>query len=116
MVTTVSEIQFPQFRRLLLGAIGHLCRQGFSVPPSEVMDLLHDFYADAWHDLSVRYDPSRGKPETYVYRAFVLYARPRIIRMRRWQMALIETEELTRILEDRSLSKEQPVDSDIQAV
>jgi len=42
-----TEAAYRQFRRLLLGALARLSRQGFAVPPAEGLDLIHDFFAEA---------------------------------------------------------------------
>jgi RNA polymerase sigma factor (sigma-70 family) len=97
-----TDAAYLKFRRLLFGALANLARQGFKVSPVEGLDLIQDFFADAWSGISSRYDPSRGKFETYVYKAFIHFARPRIMRLHRWQSYLVNTIELVRTAEERS--------------
>src|SRR6266436_1845601 len=92
---TISlEQAYDRLRPLFFGALASLARQGFVVAPADSMDLIHDFFADAWQGLEDRFNPDKGSFEGYAYRAFVQFARPRIVRLRRWQNCLIETEDL----------------------
>ncbi|MBS1913051.1 MAG: hypothetical protein JST22_13775 [Bacteroidetes bacterium] len=52
-------------------------------PPSNVLDLIHDFIAEEWHKLARIYDPARGTLEALVFTAFVRHARKAIIRLNR---------------------------------
>jgi RNA polymerase sigma factor (sigma-70 family) len=101
-----TEAAYLKFRRLLFGALGKLARQGFVVSPAEGVDLIQDFFAEAWGGISSRYDPSKGKLETYVYEAFVRFARPRIVRLHRWQSYLVDTVVFLRAVEGQSAATE----------
>jgi RNA polymerase sigma factor (sigma-70 family) len=90
------EIAYVNLRPLLFGALGKLARQGFVVSPSDSMDLIHDFFIEAWEGITSRYDPEKGSFESYVYGAFVFFARPRIIkllRMRGYPLDPLEPDE-----------------------
>jgi RNA polymerase sigma factor (sigma-70 family) len=88
------EVAYPRLRALFFAALGRLARGGFVVSPDDSMDLVHDFFAEAWAGLDKHFDANKGSFEGYAYRAFVQFARPRIVRLRRWQDSLIATEEL----------------------
>ncbi|MGH9318089.1 MAG: sigma-70 family RNA polymerase sigma factor [Thermoanaerobaculia bacterium] len=92
-----SETVYVWLRRLLFGALARLAREGFVVPPADAADLVHDFFVEVWPAVARGYDPNRGKLEAYAYRAFVHFARPRIVRMRRWRSRLVETAEIARL-------------------
>jgi RNA polymerase sigma factor (sigma-70 family) len=92
--TLSLEQAYDRLRPLFFGALASLARQGFVASPADSMDLIHDFFAEAWQGLEDRFDPDKGSFEGYAYRAFVQFARPRIVRLRRWQHCLIETEDL----------------------
>ncbi|MGE3274961.1 MAG: sigma-70 family RNA polymerase sigma factor [Vicinamibacterales bacterium] len=71
---------------LLLGALGRLGRMGYRVDPAEGLDLVHDFFVEALPGLLERFDAARDtRFTTYAYGAFVRFARPRIVRLRRWR-------------------------------
>lgn len=70
---------------LLLSAIGRLLRSGYRLDPALGLDLVHDFYVEALPGLFDRYDPAQGRFTTYLYAAFLRFARPRIIRAMRWE-------------------------------
>src|SRR4051794_27876736 len=87
---------------LFYGALARLAAQGFAVPPADALDLIHDFFLEAWPGITARYDPAQGRKEPYVYRAFIRFARPRIIRLQRLQSGPIdEFEKVPGILSDR---------------
>jgi len=84
---------YEELRPHLLRALAKLARQGFSVSPWDGLDLIHDFFLEAWDGINSRYDPSKGTFEAYVYAAFVHFVRPRIVRLRRLQSSLVEPEQ-----------------------
>lgn len=88
------ELAYPRLRTLFIAALGRLARSGFSVSPDDGMDLVHDFFAEAWAGLDKNFDSEKGSFEQYAYGAFVRFARPRIVRLKRWQNSLIGREEL----------------------
>ena len=101
MTSNIMEPQVPsiesaysKLRPLFFAALGSLARRGFVVTPADSMDLIHDFFAEAWAGLESHFKPDKGSFESYAYGAFVQFVRPRIVRMRRWQNCLIATEEL----------------------
>lgn len=92
---------FADHRAILLKALSALAAAGYAAPPGEGMDLIHDFYVEAWADISGRYDPSRAKFETYLFACFVRFARPRIARLARFRAALMAPADLERLAQDR---------------
>ncbi len=88
------EQAYARLQPLFFAALGNLARQGFVVSPADSMDLIHDFFAEAWPTVENHFDPDKGSFESYLYAAFVQFARPRIVRLRRWQNSLIEAEKL----------------------
>lgn len=94
------EVAYQEFRPLLLGALGRLARQGFVVSPPDSMDLIHDFFAEAWNKLVANYNPGRGVFKAYVYGAFVHFVRPRIVRLQRLQNFLVEPAEMEAIADE----------------
>jgi DNA-directed RNA polymerase specialized sigma24 family protein len=85
---------YEELRPHLLGALAKLARQGFIVSPWDGLDLIHDFFIEAWDGINSRYDPSRGTLDAYIYAAFIRFARPRIVRLHRFQSSLVEPENL----------------------
>lgn len=85
---------YEELRPHLLGALAKLARRGFSVSPWDGLDLIHDFFLEAWDGINSRYDPSKGTFDAYVYAAFVHFARPRIVKLQRLQNSLVEPGEL----------------------
>jgi hypothetical protein len=79
---------------IFFGVLGRLARQGFVVSPADSMDLIHDFFVDAWPALNDNFDPNKGSFDGYAYGAFVRFARPRIIRLQRWQYSLVGVDRL----------------------
>jgi len=77
---------FGAYRRLLFSALKRLRQQGFVAAPDEGVDLIHDFYLEAWPGVVQRFDPARGRFSTFLFQAFVRFARPRIIRLARWDL------------------------------
>lgn len=98
------EIEYPRLRALFFAALARLSRHGFTVSPDDGIDLIHDFFAEAWLGLEARFDPKKGSFERYAYSAFIKFARPRIVRLKRWQRGLMGTEELE-LLGSESASK-----------
>ena len=92
-----TEIGYTDLRRFLFGALARLARQGLIVPPDDAADIVHDFFVEVWPAVVRGYDPNRGKLEAYSYRAFVHFARPRIVRLRQWRSRLVKTSELARL-------------------
>jgi RNA polymerase sigma factor (sigma-70 family) len=95
------EEAYHMYRPLLFGALSKLAGSGFAVPPDEGLDLIHDFFIEAWAAVESNYDPSRSKFTTYLYRSFVNFVRPRIVRSVRWRSTLLPPEDLSRQIEER---------------
>jgi RNA polymerase sigma factor (sigma-70 family) len=88
------EQAYAELRPLLFDALARLARQGFAVSPADAMDFMHDFFLEAWTKITTNYDPNKGRFESYVYAAFVQFARPRIARLQRVQRDLVDPAEL----------------------
>jgi len=93
------ETAYRDYRGLLFSALGHLARKGFVVPPADALDLIHDFFVEAWAGLQERFDESLASRSTYVYAAFVRFARPRIMRLQRQRASLLDPAEVADLLE-----------------
>src|ERR1700735_2023701 len=102
------ELAYPRLRTLFFAALGKLARSGFVVSPDDGMDLIHDFFAEAWPGLENHFDPDKGNFESYAYGAFVHFARPRIVRLKRWQNSLIGAERLEAFAGDAGVEVEGP--------
>jgi hypothetical protein len=95
---------YERFRPLLLHALAKLARSGFAVTPTEGMDLIHDFFLEAWDRVveNFRQHFDRARPsataEGYVFGAFIQFARPCILRQRRWEERLVDAANLARFL------------------
>jgi RNA polymerase sigma factor (sigma-70 family) len=100
------ELAYPRLRTLFFAALGKLARNGFVVSPNDGMDLVHDFFAEAWAGLEKHFNPDKGNFESYAYGAFVRFARPRIVRLNRWQNSLIGAEKLESLTGDAGLAIE----------
>jgi hypothetical protein len=85
---------YSQYRRRLFGALAVLARQGFAVQLADGLDLIQEFFTEAWDGLKARYDPTRGPFDHYIFGAFVQFARPRILRLQRWQNCLVDAAKL----------------------
>jgi len=105
----ILEVAYPQLRPLFFAALGRLARHGFVVSPDDSMDLVHDFFAEVWNGLERNFNPEVGNFESYAYGAFIRFARPRIIRLKRWQNSLIATHELDSF-PDRSAVRTERLD------
>lgn len=102
---TVSKIPtlqeaYQNLRPLLFDALSRFARQGLAVLPSDAMDLIHDFFVEAWEKVTAGYDPKKGRLEPYVYGAFVHFARPRIVRLLRMQRDLVDPAVLPTVAKD----------------
>lgn len=84
------DVDYLKYRRLLTGALARLSRSGYAVPPDEGLDLIHDFFVEAWDGLTHRFDADTASFETYVYGAFIRFARTRIVRLNRLRSSLFE--------------------------
>jgi RNA polymerase sigma factor (sigma-70 family) len=94
-----SGKDYEKYRPLLFSALARLAQQGYPAPPSEGLDLIHDFFLEAWTGLRQRYEPSKANFATYTFAAFVRFARPRIVRSIRWRQNLYAPDELAELAE-----------------
>jgi RNA polymerase sigma factor (sigma-70 family) len=80
---------YVDYTPLLLSGVATLARKGLDINPGEGLEVIHDFYLEALPGLLERYDASRARFSTYLYGAFLRFARPRIIRSIRWKRLLV---------------------------
>ncbi len=95
-------ISYARLRTLLLAALSRLAERGYAIPPDDALDLVHDFYLESGRGLADRYDPSRAKFETYLFAAFVRFARPRIVRLGRMRSLLMPPTEVHALSDGRT--------------
>ncbi len=88
------ERAYIQFRPVLLRALAGLARRGLAVPVADGLDLIHDFFVNEWVSINANFDPEKGVFDAYIYGAFIRFARPRILKLRRWQNSLVDPESL----------------------
>ncbi|MHC4587178.1 MAG: sigma-70 RNA polymerase sigma factor region 4 domain-containing protein, partial [Planctomycetota bacterium] len=93
---------YVSFRPLLFSALGRLARQGYHTEPSEAPEIIHDFISEAWPGIEERFDPARAKFRTYLYGAFLRFARVRIVQKQKWRASLVSPEEMALIKGDES--------------
>lgn len=105
---------YVEHRPLLLKALRDLSKQGYAVPPGDGLDLIHDFFADAWPGLEARFDRRKAKFTTYLFGAFLQFARPRIVKARHWQRSLAPLEDVA--VESESAFPESHQEFDLQLV
>lgn len=98
---------YHRWRPMLFQALSTLAKQGYPAPPSEALDLIHDFFAEAWVGIASNFDPRKGRIESYVYGAFLQFARPRVVKLLRFQRSILEPEALARVI-NRQRSDSQP--------
>jgi RNA polymerase sigma factor (sigma-70 family) len=84
------------FRGLLYAALARLAAAGYVATLEESRDLIVDFFLEEWSGLVARYKPELARPKTYIYRAFLLYARPKLRRLRRQKYSLADVTRLSR--------------------
>lgn len=106
------QMGYESLRPLLFGALGRLAAQGFVTLPADGLDVIHDFFAEAWPGVTSHYDPGKGKFEPYVYGAFLQFARPRIVRLQRLQSSLVDPQEFSKFCHRRTTDR-LDVDLDI---
>ena len=90
---------YKSYRRLLFAALARLARQGLVIPPGEALDIIHSFFLDQWEAIERNYDPSAGARSSYIYSAFVRYARRAILRERRFQERMLDVGDMVMMSE-----------------
>ena len=103
------EEAYVKHRPLLLSALSKLASNGFPVSVGDGMDLIHEFFVTSWDSVSSRYDPDRAKFETYLFMCFVRFARPRIVRGRRLESALVDPSYLQDLVGDSEVDPREAV-------
>ena len=98
--------EYVKYRPLLLRAISILARNGFAIGPADALDIVHDFFLEQWNRIAEHFDPEKGSFEGYLYRAFIQFARPRIVRIRRFQSELVDPAEISRVADSKHLSED----------
>lgn len=84
---------YTDIQPMLWSALARLGRQGYRTNPDDGLDLVHDFFLEAWRNLTKRYNPTLGKFTSYVYGAFLQFARRRIVEGARWQHHMMTLED-----------------------
>src|ERR1051326_1693936 len=95
------EAAYSDLRPLFFGAFGRLSRQGFVTAPTDTVDLIHDFFAEAWNGVTKNYDPDKGPFEKYAYVAFGHFVRPRIIETIQLRNSFLEYEQVMNEVDER---------------
>lgn len=85
---------YSELKPLLFEALSRLARQGFVVRPDDALDLIHDFLAYEFEGVQQNYDTQKGGFNGYAYKAFVRFARSRIMQMQRFQASLVDPQAL----------------------
>src|SRR5580704_10653136 len=78
-------IGYTRYRGLFFDVLRRLADQGFVAQLGDGHDLIHEFFLSEWNGLAAKFDPARGSVATYVFRAFLRFARKRIARLHRRQ-------------------------------
>lgn len=89
-----AAVDYDRLRALGFLALKKLGSQGYTVPLSDGLELVHDFLVEVVPGLRARFDPAFGAFSTYCFAAFLRFARPRILASRRWRDSLVAPEDL----------------------
>jgi DNA-directed RNA polymerase specialized sigma24 family protein len=108
--TLRTEDAYLKLRPVFLQGLAAVARQGFVTPPSDGMDIIHDFFLEEWAAVQRTFDAAKGPLEPYVYRAFIRFARSRIVRMRRLSHATLDS----RIISGLVVPAVEPSESDLK--
>lgn len=109
----LSELREPAYShifRLCLRALADVAREGVAIPIADSEDLVHEFLTNEWDGICRRYDPDRAAFKSYVYGAFVRFARRAGRRLIAWRRQLSDLQEMaaaSRVVESQH---EQPAD------
>jgi DNA-directed RNA polymerase specialized sigma24 family protein len=95
--TLGTEDAYVTLRPVFLQGLAAVARQGFVAPTSEAMDVVHDFFVEEWPAVQRTFNPAMGRLEPYAYRAFVRFARARIVRMRRLRGVTLDSHLIGRL-------------------
>ena len=66
------------------GVLGRMAKQGYVRRNSQGLEIIHDFFTEAWPTLADRFDPEQGTMGAYVTGAFARFARRRLVREAYW--------------------------------
>jgi DNA-directed RNA polymerase specialized sigma24 family protein len=94
MDLSTAEEAYRRLRPACLRLLGALARQGYPLNPADGIDLIHDFFVEAWPGLGERFRPEKGDFDRYWRGAFIRFARRRILKALHWQRSLTPVEEL----------------------
>lgn len=93
------------------GVLGRMAKQGYVRRNSQGLEIIHDFFTEAWPTLADRFDAAQGTMSAYVTGAFARFARRRLVREAYWFRNLrTDHEETRRSLTGYSASRYQGVD------
>jgi hypothetical protein len=93
----LSSDSYYQYRPVLYQALGKLAKEGYPIQPADSGEYIQDFYIEGWPGVVRRYDPSHTSKATfgtYLYGAFVRFARPRIVQENKWRACLISSSDI----------------------
>ncbi|MBI2827538.1 MAG: sigma-70 family RNA polymerase sigma factor [Planctomycetia bacterium] len=90
------EDAYRQYLPVFFRALGHLSRRGFPLAPDETLDVVHDFFVDAWPGLEKRFAAEKGTFSAYIGVAFTRFARRRIAQMAAWRGRMRDLREIVR--------------------
>lgn len=115
-IAPTLESAYRNYRGLLFGALAKLAAQGFVAQPTDAADLVHDFFVEAWPGIAHRFNPQQASFPTYMYAAFVRFARPRIVRLQRQRGALLDPAELIDLADATAATPGPEHDLDLRRV
>jgi len=107
---------YERYRGKLLATLGRMAAAGYPVAPGDGLELVHDFFVEAWPGLQARYDPTKGTFVSYLLGAFVRFVRPRIVRSAKWRESLLPPEDIARAAERAGSRTEQEEVRDLALV
>ena len=93
----IRSEDYLTYRPYLFRVLGRLARDGYAVPPDDGLDLVHDFFVEAWSGVVERYDSEKAQFPTYLHLSFASFARPRIVKLTRWRTTLIDPHDFPRL-------------------
>ena len=106
------ESAYTTLRPVFLRTLAQLARQGFAAHPEEAVDLVHDFFLTEYAGLVQRFDEGISKFRTYATRAFIYFARRRIVQLSVWRSTLMDAHTLSRLARSTETQHEHAMPND----
>ncbi|MCJ2026467.1 sigma-70 family RNA polymerase sigma factor [Methylobacterium sp. J-067] len=97
----LRDVDYLAYRPVLLRMLSSLARNGYAVSPDDGLDLVHDFFIEAWTGVVHRHDPHKSPFPAFLNHTFLAFARPRIIRLKRWRTTLLDPADMARLQDVR---------------